>query len=337
MMAKISRYAAWVLGVSVLWTATATRAQNFRLYVGNSGGDDISVIDLGSMKVVDDFKVGDKVHGLAVQQDGRRLFTTVESDNSLRVVDTATDKVVSVIKLTGRPNQCAVTPNGRYVAIPIRDRDAVDVVDVEQRRVVKTLPVSQPHNAFDAGSNQLIFVSSMGANQINAIDLNTMTYSAHIPVGGVPRPYVVTTDGKTLYAALSDLHGFAAIDIPHQTILQRVAMPAEHTTPHPRPFEPINTLTHGLGLTPDGRELWVTSLLDDSMYVFDLKANKVVGQVKVGDSPNWVAFTADGKYVAVSNAGSDDVSVIDVKERREVARIKVGKIPKRLVAAATGN
>jgi len=138
----------------------------------------------------------------------------------------------------------------------------------------------------------------------------------NIPVGGVPRPYVITTDGKTLYVALSDLHGFAVIDVPHRKILQRVAMPAEHSTAHPRPFEPINTLTHGLGLTPDGSELWV---------------------VKVGDSPNWVAFTADGKYVAVSNAGSDDVSVIGVKGRHEGPRIKVGKVPKRLVAAATVN
>lgn len=46
-----------------------------------------------------DIRLADKVHGLAIQADARRLFATVESDNTLSVVDTATDKVITTIKL----------------------------------------------------------------------------------------------------------------------------------------------------------------------------------------------------------------------------------------------
>src|SRR5215469_16270255 len=156
----------------------AGSAQDVRLYVDNSEGNDVSVIDLKTLKTVDDIRLADKVHGLAIQGDGRRLFATIESDNTLRVVDTATNKGIATIKLTGRPNQCAVTPDGHYVAVPIRDKNAVDIVDVEQQKVVKTLPVSKPHNAFNAGSNRYLFVSAMGTNQVNIIDLTTMAYSA---------------------------------------------------------------------------------------------------------------------------------------------------------------
>src|SRR5437773_2093685 len=155
----------------------AASAQNVRLYVDNSEGDDVSVIDLKTLNTVDDIRLADRVHGLAIQGDGRRLFATIESDNTLRVVDTATNKVIATIKLTGRPNQCAVTPDGHYVAVPIRDKNAVNIVDVHQQKVVKTLPVSKPHNAFNAGSNRYLFVSAMGANQINVIDLMAMAYS----------------------------------------------------------------------------------------------------------------------------------------------------------------
>jgi len=251
------------------------------------------------------------------------------------VVDTATNKVIATIKLTGRPNQCAVTPDGHYVAVPIRDKNAVDIVDVQQEKVVKTLPVSKPHNAFNAGSNRYMFVSAMGANQINIIDLTTMTYSAKVTVGGIPRPYVVTPDGTTMYVAVTDLHGFMKVDVASGQ-MQRVAMPAENHTPKQRPFEPSNTLTHGLALSPDGTELWVTSLLDNSLYVYDVKANKITGRVQVGDGPNWVTFSPDGKYVCVSNTGTNDVSIIDVRARREVKRVKVGKAPKRVVAAVVG-
>jgi YVTN family beta-propeller protein len=312
----------------------ALRAQSARLYVGNSMADNISVIDLNSLKVIGGIKVGPHVHGMAVQADGARLFTTSEGDNTLRIFDTSTNKLVNEIKLTGRPNQCAVTPNGKYVAIPIRDTDSVDIVDVTQQKVVKTLPVKAPHNAFNAGSNRYTFVSSMGDHAINMIDLEKMDYAASIPIGGVPRPYVITRDGRTMYVAVSDLHGFVIADIPEKKVVRRVAMPADHPTPHEHPGEPINTLTHGLALSPDEKELWVTSLLDDAMYVYDVKSQKIVGHIPVGSGPNWVAFSPDGKYVCVSNAADDDVSIIDAKSRREVARLKVGHGPKRLVAAS---
>jgi YVTN family beta-propeller protein len=315
--------------------AWAAPVQNVRLYVDNSEGDDVSVIDLNTLNTVGDIRLAAKVHGLAIQANGRRLFATIESDNTLRVVDTATNKGIAAIKLTGRPNQCAVTPDGHYVAVPIRDNNAVDIVDVQQQRVVKTLPVREPHNAFNAGSNRYLYVSAMGANQINVIDLTTMAYSVKVPVGGIPRPYVVTPDGTTMYVAVTDLHGFMKVDVANGK-MQRVTMPAENHTPKERPFEPSNTLTHGLALSPDGTELWVTSLLDNSLYVYDVKANKVTGRVQVGDGPNWVAFSPDGKYVCVSNTGADDVSIIDVRARREIKRVKVGKAPKRVVAAVLG-
>ena len=314
---------------------SAASSQKIRLYVDNSEGDDVSVIDLKTLNTVNDIRLADKVHGLAIQKDGRRLFATIESDDTLRVVDTATNHVIATINLTGRPNQCAVTPDGHYVAVPIVDKDAVDIVDVQQQKVVKTLPVSKPHNAFNAGSNRYLFVSAMGANQINVIDLTTMTYSAKVAVGGIPRPYVVTPDGRTMYVALTDLHGFMKVDVVSGN-MQRVAMPSENQTPKQRPFEPSNTLTHGLALAPDGAELWVTSLLDNSLYVYEVKANKITGRVPVGDGPNWVTFSPDGKYVCVSNTGTNDVSIIDVRTRREVKRVKVGKAPKRLVAAVLG-
>src|SRR5215831_5406331 len=98
---------------------SAAFAQSVRLYVDNSEGDDVSVIDLKTLNTINDIRLADKVHGLAIQGDGRRLFATIESDDTLRVVDTATNKVIAKISLTGRPNQCAVTPDGHYVAVPI--------------------------------------------------------------------------------------------------------------------------------------------------------------------------------------------------------------------------
>jgi YVTN family beta-propeller protein len=309
----------------------AAGGKTARLYVTNSEGDDIHVLDLGALKVVGRIPVGRHPHGAAATADGRRLFTTIESTHTVLVLDTASDRAVRSIKLTGLPNQCAATPDGKWVAVPIRDKGRVDLVDTARGRVVKSLPVKAPHNCYSAGQTDILYVTSMGEHSVKVIDLKTLSYSGEVPVGGVPRPLAVTRDGRTLYCALSDLHGFVIADIPGGKVVRKVELPplppgVKLPVPH--------TPTHGLELTPDGKELWVTSCGADAVYVFDTAAKKVVGKVGVGRGPNWVTFSPDGAYCCVSNVLSDDVSILDVARRREVARVRVGSGPKRLVAVS---
>lgn len=330
MRTRIRWLAAAILCASlVAWARAASTSGATKLYVTNSLGDDITVIDLASLKAVGDIKVGKEVHGACAPADGRWLFTTIESENNLKIIDTATDKVVATIPLTGRPNQCASTPDGRFVGVPIRNRNSVDIVDIAQKKVVKVLPVKVPHNCYDAGDNDHLFVSSMGSHEIDLIDLPKLDYAAHIPVGGIPRPYAVTRDGKSMYVALTDLHGFAIVSIPDRKVIRRVSLPP--APPSKCVLEP-HTPTHGLELSPDGKELWVTSLADGSVYVYDVETGKLSPKIRVGACPNWITFSPDGRYCCVSNSGSNDCSIIDTRTRREVSRVKVGKGPKRLLA-----
>ena len=310
-------------------SAASATSGSVKLYVSNSLGDDITVIDLGTLQVTGDIRVGEQVHGVCAPANRRQLFTTIESEKNLKVIDTATNKVTDTIPLTGTPNQCAATPDGRFVGVPIRDGNSVDIVDMAEKRVVKVLPIKVPHNCYNAGSNENLFVSSMGGHEIDVIDLKKLEYSGKIPVGGIPRPYAVTRDGKTIYVALTDLHGFVVASIPERKVIARVNLPP--APPSTCALEP-HTPTHGLELSPDGKELWVTSLGDGGVYVYDIATRKLSPEIHTGACPNWITFSPDGRYCCVSNSGSDDCSVIDTRSRHEVARIKVGKGPKRLLA-----
>src|SRR5579884_387150 len=189
-------------------TALAASAGHPRtlLYVDNSLGDDLTVIDLGRLSVAETIKVGREPHGLCAASDGRTLFTTIESEKTLKSIDTATGRILDTIALTGSPNQCAATPDGRFVGVPIRDGNSVDIVDMSAKKVVKVLPVKEPHNCYNSGNNRDMWVSSMGGHEIDRIDLDKMDYAAKIPVGGIPRPYAVSKDEKNLYVALTGLH-----------------------------------------------------------------------------------------------------------------------------------
>ena len=172
-----------------------------------------------------------------------------------------------------------------------------------------------PHNCFtpEGGSNTIVYCEARDNYFIRRIDLTKMEVTNDVKVAGDPRPFIVTADEKTLYTALSGLHGVAVIDIPGKTMSQ-IALP-------PMPWmsckvEPPNTPVHGLALTADGKKLWITSVADSGHYVYDIATKKLGKKITVGECPNWISMSKDGKYATVSNADSDDASILDAQQRK---------------------
>jgi YVTN family beta-propeller protein len=125
------------------------------------------------------------------------------------------------------------------------------------------------------------------------------------------------------------LHGFIVIDLDQRKEVRRVKLP-ELPANTPRPH--LDTYTHGLALTPDEKQLWVTSCPGGKVYVYALPEMELLGSVPTGNFPNWLTFRSDGKVLFVSNTNSNTVTAIDVPGRRALATIPVGHAPKRLLA-----
>ena len=77
--------------------------------------------------------------------------------------------------------------------------------------------------------------------------------------------------------------------------------------------------SHGLGVAPDGKTLWVTSRPNARVYVYSLPDIKLLGHVELGGRPDWVTFTPDSKTVYISTENTDSVIAVDVARRKEVA------------------
>ena len=82
----------------ILGTVSVVRAASTRLYVTNSLGDDITVIDLSTMKPVQTFKVGNQVHGICAGSDTHTFFVTIESEHDLKIVNSRTGSILSTIR-----------------------------------------------------------------------------------------------------------------------------------------------------------------------------------------------------------------------------------------------
>jgi sugar lactone lactonase YvrE len=77
--------------------------------------------------------------------------------------------------------------------------------------------------------------------------------------------------------------------------------------------------SHGVGLTPDEKELWVSDGANSRMHIFDATAMppRQAATIQLKDQPGWVTFSMDGAYAYPSTG-----EVIDTRTRRIVATLK---------------
>jgi YVTN family beta-propeller protein len=147
--------------------------------------------------------------------------------------------------------------------------------------------------------------------------------------------FETNADGSTkrIFVQLSDFHGFAVVDFAQRKEVSRVELPndipAEKVDKGPFNASP----SHGLGVAPDGRTLWVTSRPNARVYAYSLPDIKLLGAVDLGGRPDWVTFTPDSRQVYISTENTNSVVVVDVAARKEITRIKVGASPKRNITA----
>src|SRR5262245_44176404 len=142
---KSFRHCTAILGLTALtfgWPSLAADQTIARkLYVANTSGDTLSVIDLDRQAVVGEVRIGKHPHGLALWPDQRRSYCSVESERAVKFLETRTDQIVATVPTTGVPDQLAATSDGHWVYVAINDQGTADVIDVLQPKRVKTLEI----------------------------------------------------------------------------------------------------------------------------------------------------------------------------------------------------
>jgi YVTN family beta-propeller protein len=228
--------------------------------------------------------------------------------------------------------------DGRRVYVAIRQPPgAVDIIDTASAARAKTVPVDgEVHNTFVTPDGKHVIAGSIAGRRLAVIDVRTEEplWSMEFDRGVRPIAFERNADGSTrrMFVQLSDFHGFAVVDFATRKEITRLTLP--EVPPAERHLQGLQgSPSHGIGVTPDGRTLWVNSKVNSYVYAYSLPDLKLLGGVHVGSHPDWLTFTPDSKSVYIANAGSNSVSVVDVASRRETTRIPVGQVPKRNITA----
>src|SRR3989441_4686004 len=150
-------------------------AETVRIIQTNSAGDDVSIIDPVTNKVVGKITGIEVNHGAAVAPDGSRIYISNEAESTLDVVDGRTLKVTNRIPLSGHPNNIAAGRDGRrvYVSIAVAP-GAVDVIDTVSLQRVKSIPVKgSVHNTYVTPDGKYVVAGSVAGKTLTVIDAQT--------------------------------------------------------------------------------------------------------------------------------------------------------------------
>jgi hypothetical protein len=294
----------------------------------------ISVYDIGAghrlVKTIESVRDVDDVRGVAASAATGRLYVAYRTSSGVGMVyclNVYDDEVLWNRAIDPGVDRLAIHPGGQLLYVPTwenRPADFINVLDASTGDVVRKVyfsnrshdtlfPLSGPlfqETKAEDGSGQYLYL----------IDPQSYAVSRTGPYTGILGPYAV--DGMSRYVVnnVDGLWGMQVAELKSGRIV--TASLAEHP-----PGEP--GLLHGIGWTPDEREVWQSSSSGDPhIYVWSMRdpmAPVLVERISLKSrrGAHWLTFDVEGNYAYVApNKSSDDpTEIFDAHTHKSVGLI----------------
>jgi hypothetical protein len=254
----------------------------------------------------------ENVKGICASARTGRLY--VSTIRSLTSYDLTTEKVVWERDYEDGCDRMAIAPDGSVIYVPTFEKEHWTVINALDGRVLaKIVTKSGTHNTVYGRDGSHVYLAGLRSPMLTVAE--TKTHDAERLVGpfsAAIRPFTVDGRQRYCYVNVNGLLGFEVGDLATGKKLHRVEVSGFAQGPTKRHGCP----SHGIGLTPDEKELWVVDAFNQRVHIFDatVMPPKQVESIKLRDEPGWVTFTIDGRYSYPSTG-----DVIDVKSRKIVA------------------
>jgi len=289
-----------------------------RVYVPNTGSNTVSVIDPKTYKVVETIPVGAQPQHVVPSWDLKTLWVNNDRGNTLTPIDPRTGRAGKPVDVHD-PYNLYFTPNGKYaIVMASLDRQLV-FRDAHTMRTVKAVPVScyGVNHADFSPDGRYFIVSCEFSGELLKVDTEKMKVIGQqkLPFhGSMPQDVKISPDGRKFYIADMMANGMWVLD--------------GDTFAKPD-FLPTGKGCHGLYISRDSREMYISNRGEGTISIFDFTKNKLTKKWHLpnGGSPDMGGVSADGKVLWLSGRYNSEVYAIDTRTGTQLARIKVGGGP----------
>jgi len=302
-----------------------------RIYVPNRQGNDVTVIDPATMKVVDRFPVGIHPQHVVPSWDLKTLWVTNNAegrpDGSLTPIDPTTGKPGKTIMVED-PYNMYFSPDGKSAIVVAEALKRLDFRDPQTMALQYSIEVpgckGVNHADFSIDGRIAIFTCEFQGSlaRVDLVNRRVLGY-LKLSRGGMPQDIRASPDGSHYFVADMKAGGVFVID--GATFTETA-------------FIKTGIGTHGLYPSRDGTKLYVANRGSAHVYgppkgkgsvsVLDFATRQIVATWTVpgGGSPDMGNVSIDGKVLWLSGRFDNLVYAFDTATG-EVRSIRVGKEP----------
>lgn len=315
--------AAIVAGCTAQSTPTPGRA----LLALSKTDHTLAIVDPASLKVIARLPVGSDPHEVIASTDGTRAYVTIYGGGSLHELD-----ILDLVHQKALPG---------YDTKPLMGPHGLDFVD---GKVWYTAEGSKAVGRYDPATGKTDWVMGTGQNRTHMIYVTPdgkrvyttnvasgtvsvlvdtmvrMGPRAHedwtetvIPVSRGSEGFDVSPDGKELWTAASEDGTIAIIDLAAK---QKVATLDANVRGANR-----------LKFTPDGGQVFITSLGTGDLVIYDAKTRMEVKRLKIGHGAAGILMDPVGNRAFVANSADNNISIVDLKTLEVTGKLDVGGVP----------
>jgi DNA-binding beta-propeller fold protein YncE len=291
------------------------------IYVPNSRGASVDVIDLRTHKIVRHFKVSRMPQHVTPSYDLRTLWVASDEGNKLTPVDPRTGAPGRPLTVAD-PYNLYFTPDGRFAIVVAERLRRLDFRDAHTMKLRHSLPV--PCNGVDhmdfSADGRYSMVSCEYSGELLKVDIARQRLLGVLPLraGSMPQDVKLAPDGRLFYVADQAANGVWLVRGG------ALGEPARQVG-----FVATGRGAHGLYTSRDSRDLYVSNRGEGSVSVLSFASRRVVATWRLpgGGSPDMGGVSANGRVLWLSGRYDAEIYAIDTRSGRLLARIPVGAGP----------
>jgi DNA-binding beta-propeller fold protein YncE len=288
------------------------------VYVPASTADKVHVIDPDTFSIIGTYPTGAIPHHVTPSWDLSVLYVLNTGGNSLLVMDPATGQPVNEIPVID-PYNLYFTPDGEdaiVVAERLRRLDIRDPVSWELKAQVSVPWPGVDHMAFSPEGDYLLASTEFSGRLVK---INTETWEVAgepLAVGGEPIDVVRTPDQRLMLVANQGA-GFGGVHVIDPDTMTEVK------------WIPTGAGAHGILLSHDETQVYVSNRLEGSISIVDLATLEVVNRwvIPGGGSPDMGQLNIEGDEFWIAGRFHSEVYVFDTGTGDLKARIPVDSGP----------
>ena len=287
------------------------------VFVLNSLEANVSVIDPLTWTETAKIATGKEPHHLYLTPDEKSIIVANALSDTLTFIDPRTAQVQRTVRGIVDPYHLRFTPDMKWLITAANRLNHVDFYrwDGKDLTLAKRVATSRtPSHLWVDSSSTTVYSTMQDSDELVAIDIATQTIKWRVKTGAMPADVYGSPDDKRLFVGLTGSDSVEVFDI---------------SGPSPASIKTIKTGNgaHAFRGAGDGRHLYVSNRVANSISKIDMASQRVVETYAVPGGPDCMEVSADGRFIYVSSRWARKLSVVDTQEKKVVRQVNVGKSP----------